>query len=74
MGASETPLPSPPRKLPTFEGGGLKKPPPFLSDDDLLQLGRNHGVRASYSSPRTFEVSVRPLHPVHLVVRCQDEK
>ena len=73
-GASETPLPSPPRKFPTSEGGGLKKPPPFLFADDLLQIGRQHGVQARNSSPGTFEVSVRPLHPVYLVVRCLHEK
>jgi len=47
MGASETPLPSPPRKFPTFEGGGLQKPPPFLFADDLLQMGRQHGVQTA---------------------------
>ena len=29
-GASETPLPSPPRKFLSFEGGDLQKSPPFL--------------------------------------------
>lgn len=28
-GISETPLPSPPRKFPSFEGGGSQDPPPF---------------------------------------------
>ena len=73
-GASETPLPSPPRKFPTFKGGGLKKPPPFLIADDLLATGKQHGVQYLDSSPRIFKVSVRPLHPAYLVVRCLHEK
>ena len=42
--------------------------------DDLIADGSAARRPNRNSSPRTFEVSVRPLHPVYLVVRCLHEK